>query len=454
MDRGRVVLFLILTLLESDAFSVQHPPRHFLKSLSPSSSTQDAAPSRRSISVRGIPYDDEEYSFGALTENQEAAKTRVVVAPLPRAAKQVAPTAAAPPGISTFFGAPLISTDDAVDLAWYEMTASGFDTDGRFVSEGSFSKPPIVLLHGLLGSSKNFGTWARELKALHLEPDRRLIVADLRNHGSSPHADSMAYHHMAADVLKLLDTLGVPEAVLLGHSMGGKVAMATAMLAPARVSAVCVIDIAPVRYTKEDGTDWRQAEQMVRQLASLRLESFSSKREADSALARGVLDPQLRQFALMNLDVERGAAAGGGDRLSWRIGLDAIVQELEKIAGADVGGIEGVQPFSGPVVFLKGGASRYIREEAHLRRLSGFFPGAKIETIDGAGHWVHVSKPTELHHAVADFVRNCHSAMIGNAAQAHPLPATAAVAAAAGGSAPLVPIPVRVNNTNSWDRGP
>jgi len=156
-------------------------------------------------------------------------------------------------------------------------------------------------------------------------------------------------------VVGLLDRLGIPEAVLVGHSMGGKVAMATALLHPGRVSALCVIDIAPVRYTVADGTDWRLAESMVRELAKLPLDQLSTKREADNKLSSSIVDPAMRAFALMNL-AEDTDSISGQKTLSWKINMAAIEQQLHVMAGADIEGE--VQPFEGPVLFVKGGASR------------------------------------------------------------------------------------------------
>lgn len=153
----------------------------------------------------------------------------------------------------------------------------------------------------------------------------------------------------------LLDRLDIPQAVLVGHSMGGKVAMATALLHPSRVSALCVIDIAPVRYTVADGTDWRLAESMVRELAKLPLDHLTSKREADNKLSSSIVDPAMRAFALTNL-AEDSDPTSGQKVLSWKVNMKALEQQLHVLAGADLEGE--VQPFEGPVLFVKGGASR------------------------------------------------------------------------------------------------
>lgn len=131
--------------------------------------------------------------------------------------------------------------------------------------------------------------------------------------------------------------------------------MATALLHPSRVSALCVIDIAPVRYTVADGTDWRLAESMVRELAKLPLDQLTTKREADNKLSSSIVDPAMRAFALTNL-AEDTDSTSGQKTLSWKINMAAIEQQLHVMAGTDIEGE--VQPFVGPVLFIKGGASR------------------------------------------------------------------------------------------------
>jgi pimeloyl-ACP methyl ester carboxylesterase len=244
--------------------------------------------------------------------------------------------------------------------------------------------------------------------------------------------------------------------------MGGKVAMATALLHPSRVSALCVIDIAPVRYSVADGSDWRLADAMVRELAKLPLDELSSKRDADARLSRTIVDPAMRAFALTNLLEEPCVVNLGQKTLTWKINLAVIEKQLRVVAGADLPGA--VRPFKGPTLFVKGGASRCVEMEvsttiavlcfhsiAHasrfvcilgLRRLqslaylepidsllvfispcvafaryvdevlhlgpgikAGLFPDLSVETIPGAGHWVHVTNPNELHAAVAALIR-------------------------------------------------
>ena len=225
----------------------------------------------------------------------------------------------------------------------------------------------------------------------------------MRNHGRSPHHPSMRYDVMAGDVLRLLDTLCVESAILIGHSMGGKVAMATSVLAKERVAGLCVIDISPVRYSKFDGTDWRSAEKIMGALQSIDLSLCKSKLDADQELAKAdVLDPQLRAFALMNVLHDRKT-----NTLSWRLGLDNLVSQLQVIAGADVAG-KSFEPYTGPTLFVKGGASMYMNQR-HLRATASLFPNYRLKTIEGAGHWVHVTNPKDLQDSVGTLIKGMDS---------------------------------------------
>jgi len=161
---------------------------------------------------------------------------------------------------------------------------------------------PLVLLPGLFGSTGNWRPMARRLAVKY-----RVLVVDLRNHGRSPHADSMRYEEMAEDVLMLLDKQGMARVALLGHSMGGKVAMTFALRYPDRVGALLVADVAPVRYGRDmDG--------LLASLLTLPVATLRDRSAADAALATHIEDERLRQFLLQNLERE-------GEGFSWRVNL-------------------------------------------------------------------------------------------------------------------------------------
>ena len=235
----------------------------------------------------------------------------------------------------------------------------------RVAGEG----PPLVLLHGLFGSNENLGGIARALS------ERFTIYGiDLRNHGRSPHAESMDYASMAADVRETLDAHNVDEAVIIGHSLGGKTAMELALSAPDRVTRLIIVDIAPVAYD-------RRHDQELEALHDLDLTSIRSRGDADKALADEIPNPAIRQFLLKNL-------TRSGNGFAWRIPLDTIYAEYAEIAAAP----PSAGPYDGPTLFIRGGDSDYLPQDAEPA-IHERFPNARIETIPDAAHWVHVDAP-------------------------------------------------------------
>jgi esterase len=230
---------------------------------------------------------------------------------------------------------------------------------------------PVVLLHGLFGSHENLGVLARDLAA-----DHTVFGMDLRNHGRSPHADAMTLPAMAADVIETMDAHDLDSATLLGHSLGGKIAMEIALTLPARVDGLVIIDIAPVAYERGHDTE-------LNAMLGLDLEALGSRKEADEALASALPNPAIRQFLLKNLVRE-------GDGFQWRLPLQTIADEYDSIATAPSGG-----RFDGPTLFIRGGASDYITTE-YEAAIREHFPQARIETIVGAAHWVHVEAADEV----------------------------------------------------------
>ena len=233
--------------------------------------------------------------------------------------------------------------------------------------------PCVVLLHGLFGSARNFGLVQRRLAATH-----RVLALDLRNHGASPHDPAMDYPAMAADVLETLAARDALPAVLIGHSMGGKVAMQAALAQPGSVTALLVADIAPVAYPPH-------FQAIAAAMAALPLAAGLTRAGADSALAAVVPDPSLRAFLLQNLVT----GAGAGTAAHWRIGLDAIIAGLDVIGGW--AGPDGAR-YPGPVLVLAGANSDYIRPD-HRPLFRALFPAARFASLRHAGHWLHADNP-------------------------------------------------------------
>ncbi len=241
------------------------------------------------------------------------------------------------------------------------------------------------MLHGLLGCGSNWGSFCRRMAGRFA-----VTAADLRGHGASPHAPRLDYPAMAADALALMDRLGLDRCHVLGHSMGGKVAMRLALDRPERLDRLVVADIAPVAYP-EDGEDGPRA--AVAAMRALPLDGLAGRDEADRWLARDVPDAALRGFLLTNL------ARGADGRWRWRLDLEAIARHYGALRGFPEGG----RPHAGPALFARGARSGYVRGE-HLPAIRALFPNARVETIEGAGHWPHAERPAAFEAAVSAFL--------------------------------------------------
>jgi esterase len=236
----------------------------------------------------------------------------------------------------------------------------------RIVGEG----PALIVLHGLLGSGTNWRSIARSLADC-----RQVHLLDLRNHGDSPHDAQMDYPSMASDVTAYLDRQGIARADLIGHSMGGKTAMRLAMDDPGRVSRLLVVDIAPAPSSSDH-------EPLLDAMAAMPVSSYARRAQADEALARTVPEAPLRAFLLQNLESDDGA-------LRWRINLAAIRAAMPALLASPV---RAGEVFRGETLFLRGATSDYVRDE-HLPDIRSHFPAGRLETLPGAGHWLHAEQP-------------------------------------------------------------
>lgn len=241
--------------------------------------------------------------------------------------------------------------------------------------------PAVVLIHGLFGSLDNLGLLARPLGEQY-----RVISLDLRNHGASFHSDEMSYPQQAADVLALLDHLALDKAALIGHSMGGKVAMQVAKLAPHRVSQLVVADMAPVAYPHA------RHQNVFAGLNATLTRAPQSRSEAEAILAEHIEIAGVRQFLLKSF---AKTETGWG----WRFNVPALERNYANIMGwpdADA-------RFEGPTLFIKGGESDYMLP-AYTETVMAQFPAAKARVIAGTGHWLHAEKPVLFNKLVVDFL--------------------------------------------------
>ncbi|MDQ5767010.1 alpha/beta fold hydrolase [Thiothrix subterranea] len=241
--------------------------------------------------------------------------------------------------------------------------------------------PPLVVLHGLLGSLDNWQTFARGQTA-----KRAVLALDLRNHGDSPHVEGMSYRQMGADVVEVLDALAIPHCDLMGHSMGGKVAMTLALQQPERVQRLLVVDIAPKAYPPR-----HQA--LLQAMSSLPLATLTSRKQADEWLSSTVKHPFERGFLLKNL----GRHTDG--TFFWQCNLPEIAKQYLKISGFHAP--ESV--FTQPTLFVRGGQSDYV-QDTDIDGIWQVFPQATLTTIDAAGHLPHVQTPAEFSAVVNAFL--------------------------------------------------
>lgn len=244
---------------------------------------------------------------------------------------------------------------------------------------GTASNPAIIIIHGLFGDKDNLKSLARELSE-----DYYCILPDARNHGESFHSDSMTYPDMAEDIIKLADSLNLETFYLVGHSMGGKIAMETCIKAPERIKAAIFADISPAAY---DGTH----DSILDALSNLDIDQVKSRGDADKQLAEKISEQGVRQFLLKNLKKTDNG-------YQWRLNLKALRENYQQISAAVSTG-----QYQGPVLFIKGGGSNYLTEK-HQQEVAARFNNTSVKVIEGAGHWLHAEKPRIFNRLVIEFI--------------------------------------------------
>ena len=231
---------------------------------------------------------------------------------------------------------------------------------------------PLVIMHGIFGSSDNWLTQARMLSERY-----RVFSLDLRNHGQSFQSDTFDYQSMVGDLEEFLELHHLENPIIIGHSMGGKVAMNFAVAHPEKLEKLIVVDISPRPYNLEHYV-------ILDGLKAIPIDKITSRQEADAVLAQYVSEADVRQFLLKNL--QRKPEGGFG----WKINLPVIDKNLPKI-GYD---LQYKGKFEKPTLFVRGGRSKYV-EDADMVRIREIFPKAELETLD-TGHWVQAEKPKEF----------------------------------------------------------
>ncbi|KAI0787738.1 alpha/beta-hydrolase [Fomes fomentarius] len=258
--------------------------------------------------------------------------------------------------------------------------------------DGNETSKPLVILHGLFGTKRNFGWLSR---AFAKELGRPVYVLDLRNHGTSPHAEPHTYSAMALDVIHFFETHKLSNVSLLGHSMGGKVAMTVALdpeLPANRLSHLIVADIAPSR-----GTLSSEFQGYVEAMQKIEEAGVKTRQEADRVLKPYEQDPMTRAFLLMNLE---HPSVHHPHSLKFRIPLGILGKSIPEIGGFPWA--PGERSFEKPTLFIKGTKSKYINRH-NIDAARAFFPNMVLEELN-AGHWVHSERPNEFKAIVTSFI--------------------------------------------------
>jgi esterase len=244
------------------------------------------------------------------------------------------------------------------------------------------SGPPLLILHGLFGSGRNWSSPAQLLAAAH-----HVFALDARNHGASPWADSMTYADMTEDVQAFQAARGLGRAAVIGHSMGGKTAMLLALHHAAAVERLVVVDVAPVAYPPALAA-------YVRAMRAVDLAGVSRRAEVEAQLAGAITSPAERAFLLQNLVLENGQA-------HWRLNLPVLDRFMPEISGfpEPAAGVS----FAGPALFVAGERSSYVRPE-YRPAIERLFPQARIVGVPEAGHWLHAERPDAFLALVTPFL--------------------------------------------------
>ena len=238
----------------------------------------------------------------------------------------------------------------------------------------------IILIHGLFGRLENLNMVAKTLSEKY-----RVTSVDVRNHGDSFHSGMMDYPSMAQDIIEIMQHLAIDSAIVLGHSMGGKIAMELALTCPERVDKLIVADIAPVEYPPHHN-------QIISGLKAIDLSLVKLRKDADKQLSHYVDNQSIRQFLLGNLTSKDG-------QFAFKCNIENIDKNYPYIMRT----YQGCNTYSGPTLFIKGANSDYILPE-HRTEIVRLFPQSRARVIQGAGHWLHAEKTIAFNRSVASFL--------------------------------------------------
>ncbi len=247
---------------------------------------------------------------------------------------------------------------------------------------GEKNKEKLLILHGLLGLSDHWVSLAKTLSE-HFH----CIIPDLRNHGKSAHHHVFNYEVMLDDIMELLLEQNIDKCNVLGHSMGGKLAMYLALHYPEKIRKMVIADISPTNYSLTRYSD------LFNTLQSVNIEEITKRSDIEQYLTKQLPEKRLIWFVMKNIKMV------GREKYAWKSNVKTIIDNLENIFG--FGKFE-LQKCNQPCLFLQGANSDFILKE-HKPLIKKLFPNSEIRTIDGAGHWLHVDKPETFLRLVTEF---------------------------------------------------
>jgi pimeloyl-ACP methyl ester carboxylesterase len=252
---------------------------------------------------------------------------------------------------------------------------------------------PLIILHGLFGQSDNWNTLGKQFSEQGFE----VYLVDLRNHGNSPHSDLWNYQIMSDDIFELITDLGLLQnkhIILLGHSMGGKVAMKFAIQYREVLDKLIVVDIAPKFHLPDN-------QLVVEALTGIDLKDIKTRKELEVALSGYINDFGTRQFLLKNSYwKENPQDPDNSGVLEWKFNVTILLRDMKNISEA----VSSHSFCDVPALFIRGALSNYILDE-DIAPIADIFTNARIATIAGAGHWVHADKPKEFYEQVISFIK-------------------------------------------------
>lgn len=242
---------------------------------------------------------------------------------------------------------------------------------------------PVIILHGIFGISDNWVTIGRRIAEKF-----EVFILDQRNHGQSPHSSTFNYYALADDLYEFIEDHQLVNPIIIGHSMGGKVAINFSLDNPSKVDKLIVVDISMRHYPAR-----QEHMEIIRSMLSVDFDAVSSRNEIEEIISASVKSPRIKMFIMKNL------YRIGKNRLSWRLNVKDIYENIDNVFE----GVTSPYTFEKPTLFIKGGKSDYITDE-DIDPILKNFPLAQFKTIEGTSHWVHADKPDELCAIFSEFL--------------------------------------------------